>query len=206
MAPRARLAPVDRRRALVRAAAELLTQRGVVAVQFPDVAAAAGVTRQFVYRFFPNRQALLVAVLEDFADELGRRFAASAAHRLPADIAEATRIFVEAVCDSIEAKTAGPWQLLGAPGDDPDVRRIASEIEERLLAPWRPRIAVTTGAGRREVATLARMIVAAGRVVLDRWNAREITRDEAARDATRGVSALLAAFTVTPAARRDTAR
>jgi AcrR family transcriptional regulator len=189
------LAPADRRRHLVRVAADVLTTRGLEGVQFPDVARAAGVTRQFVYRFFPNRQSLVLAVLEGFAEGLSHRFAAQAARHFPSDVAEATRIFVEAVCDTIEEHGAGPWRLLGAPGDDAQVQRIAHEIEERLLAPWRPRIAVATGASRREVSTLARMIVAAARVVLEQWNRGELTRADAARDATRGVAALLAAFT-----------
>ena len=43
---------------------------GFSAVGSAEVAAAAGVTRQLVYRFFPSRQALIMGVLEDLADDL----------------------------------------------------------------------------------------------------------------------------------------
>jgi len=72
---------------------------------------------------------------------------------------------------------------------------------DRLLVPWRGRIVEATGTSEREAATLARMIVAAGRAVLELWCAGVLTRAEAVRDATRGVSALVEGFT-----RRRTAR
>jgi AcrR family transcriptional regulator len=190
-----RLAAGARRDALLQVAARLMTDRGVDAVQFPDVAAAAGVTRQLVYKFFPNRQSLLMAVLEDFADELTRRFGASAARKIPHDLEDATRIFVEAVCDTIEAKGAGPWHLLDAKGPDVEVAKLGRAIADRLLEPWLPRIAHTTGAAPREVTALARMIVAAGRAVLDLWYDGTLTRDEATRDAGKAVGAMLVAFT-----------
>lgn len=193
---RIRLAPKDRRRELLSAAAVLLTREGVDAVQFADVAAACGVTRQLVYKFFPHRQALIVAVLEDFATDLQQRFGGNIARGFPESVVDATHIFVEAVCDSIEAKGFGPWRLLDAKGPDAEVARRARAIDDRLLAPWHARIAFATGASPREVTALARMIVAAGRAVLELWHDGTLTREEAVRGATRGVSAMLAAFTV----------
>jgi len=73
-----RLAPAERRGELLRAAAALMTTHGVDGVQFADVAAAAGVTRPLVYRFFPSRRALIMAVLEDYAEDLTVRFARGA--------------------------------------------------------------------------------------------------------------------------------
>jgi AcrR family transcriptional regulator len=193
---RVRLAADERRRELLAAAARLMTRDGVDAVQFAEVAVAAGVTRQLVYKFFPNRQALIMAVLEDFADDLEQRFGGRAARGFPKNMTDATRVFVDAVCDTIEAKGVGPWRLLDAGGPDAEIARLAHAIDDRLLAPWHPRIALTTGASPREVAALARMIVAAGRAVLELWYGGVLTREEAVRDASRGVSAMLAAFTV----------
>ena len=193
---RVRLAADERRRELLAAAARLMPRDGVGAVQVAEVAAAAGVTRQLVYKFFPNRQALIMAVLEDFADDLEQRFGGRAARGFPKNMTDATRVFVDAVCDTIEAKGVGPWRLLDAGGPDAEIARLAHAIDDRLLAPWHPRIALTTGASPREVAALARMIVAAGRAVLELWYGGVLTREEAVRDASRGVSAMLAAFTV----------
>ncbi len=191
----ARLSPEERRRQLLRATAELMTRRGVDAVQFGEVAAAAGVTRQLVYRFFSSRQALIMAVLEDFAEDLTQRFGRGAARSIPGDLDAVTRVFVEAVCDTIEIKGTGPWHLLDSKGPDPEVARLGQDIQDRLISPWRMRIAETIGASAREAAIVARMVIAAGRAVLELWYTGALTRDEAVRATTRGVSALLQAFT-----------
>jgi AcrR family transcriptional regulator len=194
-APRRRLPADARRGELVGAAARLLTARGPEAVQFAEVASAAGVTRQLVYRFFPSRRALILAVLDDFASELTQRFGRGAAANMPGTLEGATELFIGAVCDTIEAKGFGPWHLLDAGGADPDLARHARAIRDRLLAPWRTRIAAA-GTTPREAATLVRMVDAAGRAVLELWSSGTLTREDAIRDATRGVTALLAAFRV----------
>lgn len=175
-----------------------MSREGIHGVQLAAVASAGGVTRQLVYRLFPSRQALIVAVLEDFAAELAQRFGHGAARSLPSSLEDATRVFVEAVCDSIETKGAGPWQLLDGKGPDPEVARLGQALQEQVVAPWREQIARRTGLDRRGTSVLAEMIVAAGRAVLQRWYRGELTRDQAVQYTTRGVSALLAAFTVRP--------
>lgn len=171
-----------------------MTEGGVDAVGFGQIAAAAGVTRPLVYKFFPTRSALIIAVLEDFADELTERFGRGAAHTLPANAADAARVFVEAVCDTIEDRGTGPWHLFDAKGPDPQVAARAEQIFDGIVAPWRQHIATTAGVDEREAATLARMIVAAGRAVLELWCRGELSREEAVRDTTRGVSALVQGF------------
>lgn len=175
-------------------AAELLTRKGVDGLQFAEVAARAGVTRQCVYRFFASRQALVLAVLRDFADDLTARFGRGALASIPGSLDAVTRVFVEAVCDTIEAKGTGAWHLLDSKGPDPEVAKLGRKIQDDLVAPWHSRISETIGVSDREAATLARMIVAAGRAVLEQWYGGELTREEAVRDTTRGVTALLQAF------------
>jgi AcrR family transcriptional regulator len=179
----------------VTVAAALLSRGGVDALQFTDVAAAAGVTRPVVYKFFPTREALLEAILVDFERELTERFKAAFAARPASSIEAATRIFIDAICDSIEAKGAGAWELLSGHGPDAAVAALGRGVQARLMKPWRRHIAAATGASKREVETVTAMLVAAGRAVLARWYTGGLTRAEAARDATRGVSALLEAFT-----------
>lgn len=191
---RQRLSPDERRKHLLQVAARLMTVRGVDAVQFPEVAAAAGVTRQLVYRFFPSRRALIMAVLEDFAEDLTQRLGRGAAFAMPDNLEAGTRLFVEAVCDTIEAKGAGPWHVLGSKGPDREVARLGEEIQNRLLRPWQVRIAETIGESEREAALVARMIVAGGRAALEEWYNGTLSREEVVRATTRGVSALLKAF------------
>jgi AcrR family transcriptional regulator len=188
---RPRLGAGERRGELVRVAAILLTRRGVDAVQVAEVAAASRVSRQLVYKFFPSRQALLRAVLDDFAEALTHEFGRRAMHRLPANLEDGARVFIEAVCDTIEVKGAGPWYLLDSKGPDPELGRLGQEIMDRLVAPWHTHIAQVTGMGAHEAAVVARMLVAAGSAVLDLWCAGEITRDDAVRYATLGVTTLL---------------
>lgn len=192
---RARLVPDQRRQQLIATAARMLSEGGVDRVQISDVATEAGVTRPVVYKFFPNRQALIVAVLEDFEADLERRFI-EGFRRLPTDLADIARVFVDAVCDCIEDKGPGAWHLLDARGPDPEVARVGQQIMNRMIEPWRPRIAELTRAPEREVATVAKVLVAAGRAVLDRWIEGALTRDEAVRDSGRVISALLNEYSV----------
>lgn len=171
-----------------------MTAHGVDAVQFPAVAAAAGVTRQLVYRFFPSRQALIMAVLEDFAEDLTQRLGRAAVYRMPGNLEQGTRVFVDSICDTIEAKGAGPWDVLGSNGPDRAVSQLGRQIQERILEPWRARIAETIGTSERDTAVVAHMIVAGGRAVLEQWYRGVLSREEAVRATTRGVSALLQAF------------
>lgn len=192
--PGRRLAPDTRRQEIIDAAARLVSTAGPPAVQLARVAREAGITRQLLYRYFRNREALIVAVLEDFADDLARRFGHGAARMLPASVEAATRVFVEAVCDTIAAKGAGPWVLLDGQGPDPAIAALGRGLQERVVAPWRSQIAATTGMRARQVAVVTPMIVAAGRAALAAWYEGRIGRAAAVEYTTRGVSALLTAF------------
>ncbi|MGH7786202.1 MAG: TetR/AcrR family transcriptional regulator, partial [Candidatus Binatia bacterium] len=186
----------------LRVTAELITRRGVDGVQFAEVAAAAGVTRPLVYKFFPSRQALIIAVLEDYAGALTERFGRRSLDTIPGGVEDVALVFVEAVADTIESYGAGPWHLLDSKGPDPDVARRGQAIMDQLMAPWRAQMAVRLHISPRAAATLARMIVAAGRAALELWCAGRLSRAEAVRDSTRGVSALLQAFAAPPGRRR----
>jgi AcrR family transcriptional regulator len=191
---RSRLAAHERRDQLVAAAAKLLSAGGVEALEFTAVAAEAGVTRPVVYKFFPTRLALVEAILADFEAELTARFFAAAAGRMTGSLEGATRVFVDAICEAIEAKGAGAWELLGGHAADPEIAALGRAVQARLMKPWYRQIAGATAASKREVQTVSAMLVAAGRAVLARWYAGELSRAEAARAATLGVSALLEAF------------
>lgn len=195
---RERLAPEERRRRLVAVAARLLTEDGVDRVQFTEVAAAAGVTRPVVYRFFENRTALLEAVLDEWEATLTRRFGEASATALggdPKQIAAFARAFVEAVCDTIDEVGAGAWHLLDAKGPDAAVADYAAQMKQRLIAPWFVPIAAVTHAAEREVATVCQMLVASTRATLDLWLDGTLDRDETIEFAARATAALLAAFT-----------
>jgi hypothetical protein len=137
-----------------------------------------------------------MGLLDDFEQALTERFVAAAMRNIPGTLADITKVFIEAACDTIDAKGVGPWHLLGAHGPDPEIAALGRSILERFMTPWRQRITEATGQSDREVLTVSRVIVAAGRAVLDRWIEGDLTREEAIRDATRAISALLREFRV----------
>jgi AcrR family transcriptional regulator len=192
---RTRLSPGDRRQQLLDAASTILSRHGVDRVQISEVAQAAGVTRPVVYKFFPHRQALIAAMLEDFESELSRRFLhAFMTSVVPGDMDTTTSAFIGAVCDTIEVKGNGPWRLLDSQGPDREVARLARKILHRLLDPWLERIAQATGCSPREAVLVARMLVAAGRAALELWFEGVLSRQDAIAGTIRGVSALLKEF------------
>jgi AcrR family transcriptional regulator len=183
-----------RRRQLLAEAAQLLTEHGAERVQITEVAERAGVSRPLVYRLFPTRQALLLAVLEDFTAFIGQRFT-QAVERFEANDVNALAIaFVEASCEAIEQKGAGPWLLLDPRGADPEISRIGRTIFVELLDPWQRQLGTFLGVSQRRASHLLWIITAAGRACLGGWIEGTVTRSQAVSDATRVVMALLQAF------------
>ncbi len=194
-APGTRLRSADRRAQIVRVASELLATHGVDHVRVPEVADAAGVTRAVVYRFFPSRQAILVAVLEEFRRDLEQRYAErTVLLRDPRKLEEALRAFTEASCDAIDAAGAGGFILLNMNGPDPDLAAFSRATREALYRPWLTRVANVTGTREPMLAAVSEMTVAASRAVLTLYLERRIDREQAIEAVSRGLRALLAEF------------
>jgi AcrR family transcriptional regulator len=194
--------PADaRRRQLLDEAARILTELGIEQLQITEVASRADVSRPLVYRLFPTRQALVRELLEDFAALVQERFRAALVRGLPGTIEGITSAFVEASCDAIDERGAGPWRLLvDARGADPELGRVGREIFEGLLDPWQSQLGDFLHTTPRRARSCLWVIVAAGRAALDGWIDGALTRREAVRDATLAVSALLKAFASSPQA------
>jgi AcrR family transcriptional regulator len=189
-----RMPPDARRRQLVAEAAQILTDQGLEQLQITEVAERAGVSRPLVYRLFPTRQALLRAVLEDFVARVGERFQRALLRAMPGTIEHTVTAFIDASCDAIADKGAGPWLLLDARGADPTLTRVGRTVFAALLGPWQEQLAVFLGVPPRRAANVLWVIVAAGRTALDGWIDGTLSRAEAVGDATRAVTALLLAF------------
>ena len=203
LTPRVRLPPEERRQQIVRVAGEILVTHGVDGVRIPDVAAAAGVTRPVVYRFFPNRKALLVAMLEDFGGELEARFHTGFENWQPSGLSALVGGFVEAVCGSIEAKGPGAFYLMGTNGADPAIAEVAAAYQDRLLEPWLGYIATVSGQSSSELEVLGKMVVASCNAALGLWIEGRLTRLETSRALERGVVALLREFGVPSVGQRN---
>jgi AcrR family transcriptional regulator len=187
MKRRRRKPPEEQRRRILDVATRLLDQHGVDSVQITAVAEAAGVSRPLVYRLFPTRRALVVAMLEDFVAALDARFQRALPRVFPGSLSEIVAAFVE-------ERGAGAWRLLDARGVDPELTRAGHRILLGLVEPWHPRITELTGLSAKRTNALALVVVAAGRAMLEGWLDRQVGRKEAIRDTTRVVSALLAEF------------
>jgi AcrR family transcriptional regulator len=186
-----RVPPQARQRQLIAVAAELLTDHGEDRVQITDVAERAGVSRPLVYRLFPTRQALVRAVLEDFAQFLTQRFQQARGKHGPQDVHELVSAYVEACCKAISAKGAGPWLLLDPRGADPQMAQIGREIFLELLNPWQDQLGAFLGVSNRRASHVLWIVVTAGRAALGGWIEGTVSRKQAIKDATAVVIALL---------------
>src|SRR6476661_4313334 len=84
--PRSRLRADQRRAQVMETAGRLFGERGYGGVTLDEVAAAAGVTKPVLYRHFPSKKALYLALLERHRADLPRFF-----ERVPADDARVLR-------------------------------------------------------------------------------------------------------------------
>ena len=189
-----RLSPEERKQRLLDVAVQIVTEQGVEAVRIPEVAQAAGVTRPVVYRFFPNRRALVVGILEDFVADLEARFLQCLVIG-PMGMESLARALAESCCDAIEHKGVGAWKLLGVSEGDPELAQISRGFHDRLIGPWVPRISEITGAARSDVLAAIAMIVASSRAGIGLYIDGVLPREEAVGAVLRAVSALLMTFT-----------
>ena len=190
---RSRLNPEDRRRQLLRVTSNIIATDGLENVRVPYVAAAAGVTRPVVYKFFPNRRALIHGVLEDFKDTLQARLP-DISDEIPDDITALADIFVNSACNVIEETGAGGWLLLGAVGLDPETEEMSRNMLDALFEPWMGGIETLTGSPRHQSLALAHMLAAAARSVISLWMNGKMNRDEVVTMLLRSILAVLNEF------------
>ena len=194
-AARTRLSPDERREQLLRVTSDIIATDGVDNVRIPYVAAAAGVTRPVVYKFFPNRHELIKGVLEDFRGDYTRRVPNVTDPNQGLDIATTARAFIDAACDTIEARGSGGWQLLRSVGPDQEISAISKEFRRQLVQPWLAPLRVLTGVDEAESLALADVMVSGAGEILQRWIEGEFSRKQVAGLLGRIILAVLNEFT-----------
>jgi AcrR family transcriptional regulator len=165
-ATRPRVPRGERREQLLDVALELLVHDGFDALSMEAVARRAGVNRVVVYRSFPNKGVLLVALLHRERRRTERQLDAlipdDPGGRDPRDV------LLDGLTGFLDAVAAAPltWQLALLPPEsapqalrqDVDRRRAAIERRIRALVTWgAARLAIPEGALDLEV--LSRMIL-----------------------------------------------
>lgn len=194
-ATRTRLSPEERQQQLLRVTSDIIAADGIDSVRIPYVAAAAGVTRPVVYKFFPNRHELIKGVLEDFREDYSRRVPDVANPKQTLDVATTARAFIDAACDTIEARGSGGWQLLRSVGPDPEISAISKEFRRQLVQPWLGPLRALTGVGEEEAMALADVMVTGAGEILQRWIDGEFSRQQVATLLGRIILAVLVEFT-----------
>jgi TetR/AcrR family transcriptional repressor of mexCD-oprJ operon len=121
--------------AILEAAARVLAVGGEQA-SMNDVAAAAGVARATLYRYFPSRQALLDELARVAAAEAGARLASARVEELAAE--EGVRRAVRALIE-----TGDPFTVVARERVRPD----PEQFEEHVLEPLRRLFEQAQGAG-----------------------------------------------------------
>jgi AcrR family transcriptional regulator len=192
---RTRLSPENRQQQLLRVTSDIIATDGIDKVRIPHVAAAAGITRPVVYKFFPNRHELIKGVLEDFREDFARRTPNISETDDAADVASIARAFIDAACDTIEAKGSGGWQLLRSVGPDREISAISKEFRGQLVEPWLLPLRELTGVNDAEAQALADMMLSGAGEILQRWIDGDFSRQQVATLLGRIILAVLNEFT-----------
>lgn len=161
--PRAsgRIAGLDARDEILRAAATLFSQQGIGATRLADVAAAVGVTPPSIYYHFENLDAIVGALLDHVVDE-SSAFATTVRH----ESGDADRRLHALIAHHVERLTSTPfdlWFVAGLTEHDtrafPAVGRranawrravaglVAEGVESGRFAPIEPAVAVSAVSG-----------------------------------------------------------
>jgi AcrR family transcriptional regulator len=178
--PRTRLAIDARRKQLLRVGVELLRFRTPDEISIEDVARSAGVSRGLLYHYFDDRDAFVLAVLDQASDELRDALRGGRELRGRERIAAATDAFI----GFAEAHAAGFRAVLTGGVANRKIAALIEQARERDLDAFVAAIATATadpGAARRSnilrAAAHAHMHFMEGAVV--RWlTRREITREQ----------------------------
>jgi AcrR family transcriptional regulator len=178
--PRTRLAVDVRREELLRAGVELLRVRTPDEISIDDVARTAGISRGLLYHYFADKDAFVLAVVEQASEEL-RRALRGASEFSGRERIEAA---IDAFITYAEAHEAGFRAVLTGAVTNSQVAAVIDKTRERDLDAFVAGVAATARnparARRSKVlraALHAHMHFMEGAIV--RWLARrEITREQ----------------------------
>ncbi|TMA35666.1 MAG: TetR/AcrR family transcriptional regulator [Deltaproteobacteria bacterium] len=169
-----------RREQLIRAAAFVIETEGTDAMRIPRVAEVAGCARSLVYRYFPSREDLFVAVIAEFYENLGRRLSpnATAAGMRSLTDRDAARPLLEAIWESITEVGAAGLILYASPRLGVELAdrfaEVSAQQETLWLAPLRER-----GLTEIEAALVSRSAAAMLTEFIVSSRSDEVTRDAA---------------------------
>ena len=149
-------APIEDRRvrrskaALQRALVELVLERGYHGLSVDALAERADVTRATFYAHYLNKEALLEAVVDDFADRVESAFASSEVASRPAGRLEVLLEQAAASADVLRLIVRGE-------GDGAPLRRFTQRIEQVVADDVERRVAVAGASPRDDLGLVTRL-------------------------------------------------
>lgn len=174
-APRTRIKGPERRAKYLEAAARIVTEQGVSFVTMEEVAARTGVDRRLGYRYFPNRETLLMTLFQQQINEATRRAEAMTPDRptLRDQISANIRAWLEL------ANEHGP--LLSRLFSDTDViPEIAREMGNRAIRNWASAMQEALDLSPTVAETLSRIYLSALRGAVEALEAKMLSVSEVA--------------------------
>jgi AcrR family transcriptional regulator len=155
--PRQRLPGAERRAVIIDAAGRLFGERGYEATRLDEIAAATGVTKPIIYRYFDSKRDLYLALLDRHRDDLAG-FVAS----IPAEgsTEERLRPVLEAWLGYVEARSYAWKMLFRDTGGGPEIvaRRREVHASARAVLVELIRSLAATPVPQREVEPLAELM------------------------------------------------
>jgi AcrR family transcriptional regulator len=129
-----RLPALERREQLLNAARAVIVGDGLAMVTMERVARQANVSKPVLYSKFPNRAALLRAMLESFWDEMDQRLKTQLA---PDDTMEQfTTALINTYFDVLQEGGQALQQILASGADEPEIEAARRERFARIENLW----------------------------------------------------------------------
>lgn len=125
---RLRLTAGERRAAILDAALEVFAVRGYHGASIDDIAMSAGISKALIYEHFDSKRDLHETLLADHADELFRRFEASAARGGAGE--ERLRRGVDAFFGFVEERREA-WRALFRDSADPELAPVIDRLQNQ---------------------------------------------------------------------------
>ena len=120
---RQRMPAAERREAVLTAAVAEFAARGMDGTSTEDVASAAGISQPYLFRLFPTKKALFLALVDRCFEQVADTFETAAADRVGDEALEA---MADAYHRLLEDRTLQLLQLqIYAACDDPEIRAAA---------------------------------------------------------------------------------
>ena len=185
-----------RRGQLIRIAAHVIETEGIDGLRMPRVAELAGCARSLVYRYFPSREDLFVAVIAEFYERLEERLdpAAQRAGMRLLTHRDLARPLLESIWDVVAEIGAGGLILYASPRAGVELGEALAEAAARFDARW---VAPLQEAGLTEVGASLVLRAALGLQIelLERHRRGEVSRDEAIDLGQRALAGLIVGLT-----------